>query len=118
MKTSPHLERKDDDMSTPQVDVAYEALSHDADLWDGVAGELTSAHGKVQSIEIYRGAFSFAGTAAADAYLAARETVLELLSEGATQAGGAATALRDIRNSFAANEAQTQADLAGVWEKI
>ena len=105
-------------MSTPQVDVAYEALANDADRWDGVADQLTTAHGKVQGIDIYRGAFSFAGTSAADAYLAARETVLELLSEGATQAQGAATALRDIRTSFINNESQTQADLAGIWEKI
>lgn len=104
-------------MSTPQVDVAYEALSADADLWDGVADNLEDAHTQVQGIEVYRGAFSFAGMDAADLYLAARETVLQLLADGATQTSGAATALRDIRNSFATNEAQTQAELAGIWEK-
>jgi hypothetical protein len=71
----------------------------------------------VQNIEVYRGAFSFAGMGAADIYSGARDTVLALLTEGATQTSGAATALRDIRNQFAANEAQTQADLAGIWDQ-
>lgn len=103
--------------SNAQVDVAYEALSKDADRWDAVSDNLESARTQVSGIEVYRGAFSFAGTGAADRYLTIHSLVMELLAEGARQSSGAAAALRDIRNAFAANEAQTQADLAGIWEK-
>ncbi|MCD2168256.1 hypothetical protein LPW41_00940 [Microbacterium sp. JC 701] len=100
-----------------QINVAYEALGSDATRWDSIATSINGAHTKVAGIDIYRGAFSFAGLDAGDVYLEAHAKVLTLLADAETQATGTANALRAIKNDFETNETQTQSDLAGIWEE-
>ena len=45
----------------PELKVAFEALTHDASTWDGVGETLSRARADIDAIDVYRGAFSFAG---------------------------------------------------------
>ena len=93
----------------------FDALAKDATTWDGVATDMEAVKGSVQSIEIYRGAFSFAAMDVADTYAEVRQRVIDLLSAGAGEATGASTALSKIRSTLEANEQAAVEEFGGMW---
>lgn len=92
--------------------VHFDALSKDATTWSTVATEIDGIRGAVESIEIYRGAFSFAAMDVFDSYAQVRQQVIELLSAGAN---AASTALTDIRIAVEANEDAAVSEFGGMW---
>lgn len=95
---------------------ATEALSADAKLWDDVSDKLTDLKSTVTGLDVYTGAFSFAGTEAAAAYAALQTAVSALLDDGSTITAGAATTLRQIRSDYENTELSIQQSLDGLWE--
>ncbi len=93
----------------------FEALGKDAATWDGVATELETVKSSVQSIEVNRGAFSFAAMDVADTYAEVRQRVIDLLVAGAGEATGASTALSAIRTTLEANEQAAVEEFGGMW---
>lgn len=100
------------------IELAYEALTKDAQRWDSVGDSLDQASSVVSGLDLHRGAFSFAGIEVADYYAALRLRVLELLAEGSAQTHGAATALRATRADFESNEQSIQTAVDALWQPV
>lgn len=93
----------------------FDALNKDAATWDQVASDLTTVKNAVESIDIYRGAFSFAAMDVYDSYAQVRQQVIDVLAAGATEATGASTALSQIRATLEANEQAAVEEFGGMW---
>ena len=102
----------------PELKVAYEALSKDASIWDEAGDTLDTAYTEVNSIEVYRGAFSFAAIDIADTYAELHAQVLALLQAGGAATHAGADALRTVRDDFERLEDYTQAELYSVWQPV
>lgn len=98
------------------IAVAAEALTKDAKRWDDIGDALDEATSAAASLHLHRGAFSWAGTVAADTYAILVSQVSSLLTEGSTQTHGAATALRAVRSDWESTEAHIQAEVGSLWQ--
>ena len=98
------------------IAVAAEALTADATRWDEIGDAIDEAKTAAYSLDLHRGAFSWAGTAAADTYATLLTQVTTLLTEGSTQTHGAATALRAVRSDWESTEADIQAEVGSLWQ--
>lgn len=95
--------------------VHFDGLTKDARTWDQVADDLGEVRASVESIDIYRGAFSFAAMDVWDSYDQIRQQVIALLQAGATEASGAGAALRGIRDMLEENEQAAVDEFGGMW---
>ena len=102
----------------PELKVAFEALTHDASTWDGVSETLSRARADIDAIDVYRGAFSFAGLDLADSYAELHATVVALLGDGAEATHAGADALRAVRDDFLRYEDIAQSELYALWQPV
>ncbi|MBN9177401.1 MAG: hypothetical protein J0I43_08570 [Microbacterium sp.] len=102
----------------PELRVAFEALTKDASVWDGVGDALSAAQSEVAAIEVNRGAFSFAAIDLADSYAQLHTTVAGLLRDGAEATHAGADALRTVRDDFSRYEDIAQSELYALWQPI
>ncbi len=100
------------------IEVSYQALTDDAARWDAIADSLQTMQSTVTGLDIHRSAFSFGGTGVADAYATVYAQVTQLVLDATTQTGGAADALRDVRDDFADLERGVKNDVADYWQAI
>lgn len=98
------------------IAASFDALSKDAQIWDAAGDTLQQAQTDLNTIAVYRGAFSFAARDVADQYARLHQTVVGLLGEGATKTRAGATALRAVRTDFEKYEDITRADLYDTWQ--
>lgn len=97
---------------------AYDALAKDATIWDEAAASLQKASQAAGAIEIYRGAFSFAGLDVADEYAALHAKVMDLLRDGSTEAGRIAQTLRTVRDDFQRVEDLATSEFHSMWKPV
>lgn len=97
---------------------AYDALADDAKIWDEAAAVLQKASQAAAAIEIYRGAFSFAGLDVADEYALLTAKVMELLGDGSTEADRIAQTLRTVRDDFQRVEDVATSEFRSMWKPI
>jgi len=94
---------------------ALEALTADANRWDGVAQELTGAANAADRLALSEKTFSFAGSSVAASYEAVRAYVEQLLRSGASETTGAAAELRRVRTAYESADEAARAALRGLW---
>lgn len=98
------------------ISVAYEALTKDAQVWDGVGDELGDMGRILSHVHLSRGAFSFGAMETADRYAEVAQQVAILLTSGETAATDIATALREVRNAWEDHEQTVSSSISEMWE--
>jgi len=100
------------------VNVAFEALEHDARLWEDVSSTLGTASGAVSGFTLGDDVLSIAATESgcSAAYERSRSHMQTLLGEGATETQVIATTLRQVKAAYEASDASAQAQFDGEWE--
>jgi len=100
------------------VTVGLDALSNDAELWDGASDALSAAAGAAGGLTLSLSSLSWAAgeEGLMEVYEAARSRVERLCREGATETGVIAATLREVRAAYEASDAAAQAAFDGMWE--
>lgn len=100
------------------VTVAFEALEHDAGMWDDVSSTLSSASSSARGLTLSTTSLSWAAEVIGlvDVYEAARARVEQLLSEGATETGVIASTLLQVKAAYQSADTTRQAAYDGIWE--
>lgn len=98
------------------ISVAYESLTKDAQIWDGVGDELGDMGRILSHLHLSRGAFSFAAMDVADRYAEVTLQVAALLSSGEKAASDTASALREVRNAWEGHEQAVSSSISEMWE--
>ena len=97
------------------ITTALDALTADANRWEGVADELGGAGDAAAALWLPRSAFSFAGGDAAATYEAVRAHVESLLRGAQSEVVGAAAALRQVRATYEGTDDAARAALQATW---
>lgn len=100
------------------IEVALEALSADAKLWDNASSVLDGAAGYAAVLTLTGADLSnvAAGVGLDTAYEAARARVERLLREGTDELATIATTLRQVRAVYESQDASQRAAYSGLWE--
>jgi len=100
-----------------QLKAALDALRNDAEKWDECAGTIRGAEGAAGGFQIDAFSFSFLGDSlgVTEAYEELRAKMAELLKSGGEVTSGVAEALREVANTYEAEEERGVHRMKQVW---
>ena len=101
-----------------RISVDFDALSHDAKVWDDAAERLLAMSRATDDILLSTSTFSFAGRALADRYEELRTLAGKIAYDGTAAAHELAAVLRDLKRDYEERESENAEELRRLWRPV